>query len=225
MPRGAKKTARARATAAPPDAREITRLLLKRYPDPRTALRFSNPLELLVATILSAQCTDARVNNVTKTLFQKYRRAADYAAADPTTFEREIRSTGFYHNKAKTIIACVQKLVTDFGGEVPDTVEQLVTLPGVGRKTANVVLGNAFGRQAIAVDTHVLRVANRLGLVRSDDPDEIEAALVAVVPKDKQTAFGSAMILHGRETCVARKPRCPDCVLLQLCRWPEKTAG
>jgi endonuclease-3 len=208
---------------APPDAREITRLLLQRYPDARTALRFSNPLELLVATILSAQCTDARVNEVTKTLFQKYRRAADYANADQATFEQEIRSTGFYRNKATTVIACARKLVADFGGEVPDKMEQLVTLPGVGRKTANVVLGNAFGRQAIAVDTHVMRVASRLGLVRSDDADEIEAALVAVVPADRQTAFGSAMIMHGRETCVARKPRCPDCILLQLCRFPDKT--
>jgi endonuclease III len=214
----------ARKASKPPDARKITDLLLQRYPNARTALRFSNPLELLVATILSAQCTDARVNEVTKTLFQKYRRAADYANADQTTFEQEIRSTGFYRNKAKTVLACARKLVADFGGEVPDKLEQLVTLPGVGRKTANVVLGNAFGRQAIAVDTHVMRVANRLGLVRSDDADEIEMALAAVVPADRQTAFGSAMILHGRETCVARKPRCPDCVLLKLCQWPDKTA-
>jgi len=210
---------------AAPDARAIAKLLLERYPGARTALRFGNPLELLVATILSAQCTDARVNMVTETLFKKYRRAADYANADLATFEQEIRSTGFYRSKAKTVIACARKLVADFGGAVPDTLEQLVTLPGVGRKTANVVLGNAFGRQAIAVDTHVLRVSNRLGLVRSDDPDEVEAALVAVVPHDRLTVFGSAMILHGRETCVARKPRCPDCILLKLCRWPEKTAG
>ena len=208
-----------------PDARKITELLLKRYPDAKTALRFGNPLELLVATVLSAQCTDARVNEVTKALFQKYRRAADYADADLATFEQEIRSTGFYRNKAKTVIACAGKLVADFGGEVPDKMEQLVTLPGVGRKTANVVLGNAFGRQAIAVDTHVTRVANRLGLVRSEDADEIETALVAVVPADRQTAFGSAMILHGRETCIARKPRCPDCVLLKLCQFPDKTKG
>jgi len=214
----------ARKAPKPPDARKITELLLQRYPNPKTALRFGNPLELLVATILSAQCTDARVNEVTKTLFQKYRRASDYADADLATFEQEIRSSGFYRNKAKTVIACGRKLVADFGGEVPDRIEQLVTLPGVGRKTANVVLGNAFGRQAVAVDTHVTRVANRLGLVRSEDADEIETTLVAVVPADKQTAFGSAMILHGRETCVARKPRCPDCILLTLCQWPDKTA-
>jgi endonuclease-3 len=223
MARRAESAAKKRPGSAAPDAREITRLLLKRYPDARTALHFSNPLELLVATILSAQCTDARVNEVTKTLFQKYRRAADYANADLATFEQEIRSTGFYRNKAKTVIACAKKLVADFGGEVPDKMEQLVTLPGVGRKTANVVLGNAFGRQAIAVDTHVMRVANRLGLVRSDDADEIEMALAAVVPAERHTAFGSAMILHGRETCIARKPRCPECILLQLCRFPDKT--
>jgi len=206
-------------------AREVTKLLLKRYPNPKIALQFSNPLELLIAVILSAQCTDARVNEVTKTLFKKYRRAADYANADPATFEQEIRSTGFYRNKAKTVIACGRKLVADFGGEVPRTVEELVTLPGVGRKTANMVRGNAFGQQAIAVDTHVLRVANRLGLVRSDEPDEVEAALAAAVPADKHTAFANAMILHGRETCTARNPRCPECVVLKLCSWPDKTAG
>ncbi len=223
MAHRAKQAITIRSVVAPPDAREITRLLLKRYPDAKTALRFGNPLELLVATILSAQCTDARVNEVTRTLFQKYRRAADYANADLAAFEQEIRSTGFYRNKAKTVVACGRKLVAEFGGEVPDTLEQLVTLPGVGRKTANVVLGNAFGRPAIAVDTHVMRVANRLGLVRSDDADEIETALVAVVPAAQQTAFGSAMILHGRETCVARKPRCPDCILLKPCQWPDRT--
>jgi endonuclease-3 len=213
----------AKARPSPPDAREIARQLLQRYPDPKIALQFSNPLELLIAVILSAQCTDARVNEVTKTLFKKYRRAADYANADLATFEQEIRSTGFYRNKAKTVIACGQKLVADFGGEVPRTVEALVTLPGVGRKTANMVRGNAFGQQAIPVDTHVLRVANRLGLVQSDDPDEIEAALSAAVPADRHTAFANALILHGRETCTARNPRCAACVLWDPCRWPDKT--
>ena len=205
------------------DAKRIAAALLKRYPDARTALEFSNPLELLVAVILSAQCTDVRVNMVTKSLFTKYKRAADYADADLATFEQEIKSTGFYRNKAKAVIAAARKLVQDFGGNVPATLDELTTLPGVGRKTANVVLGNAFGRQAIAVDTHVLRVSNRLGLVHEDDPDKVEAALVAQVPKDKLTTFGSAMILHGRETCIARKPRCPECVLLKLCEYPDKT--
>ena len=218
-------TPKAKAALSPPDAREITRLLLHRYPDPKIALRFSNPLELLIAVILSAQCTDARVNEVTKTLFKKYRRAADYASADLATFEQEIRSTGFYRNKAKTVIACGRKLVEAFGGEVPRTLDELVTLPGVGRKTANMVRGNAFGQQAIAVDTHVLRVSNRLGLVASDDADEVEAALIAKVPADRHTAFGNAMILHGRETCAARNPGCPDCVLQTLCPWPDKTAA
>ncbi|HTO85832.1 MAG TPA: endonuclease III [Methylomirabilota bacterium] len=205
------------------DAKRIAAALLKRYPDARTALEFSNPLELLVAVILSAQCTDVRVNMVTKSLFAKYKRAADYADADLATFEQEIKSTGFYRNKAKAVIAAARKLVQDFGGNVPATLDELTTLPGVGRKTANVVLGNAFGRHAIAVDTHVLRVSNRLGLVHEDDPDKVEVALVAQVPKDKLTTFGSAMILHGRETCIARKPRCPECVLLKLCEYPDKT--
>ena len=205
------------------DAKKIAAALLKRYPNARTALDFSNPLELLVAVILSAQCTDVRVNMVTKSLFAKYKRAADYADADLATFEQEIKSTGFYRNKAKAVIAAARKLVQDFGGNVPATLDELTTLPGVGRKTANVVLGNAFGRHAIAVDTHVLRVSNRLGLVHEDDPDKVEVALVAQVPKDKLTTFGSAMILHGRETCIARKPRCPECVLLKLCEYPDKT--
>jgi len=209
-------------SSAAADAREVTKLLLKRYLDPKIALRFETPLELLVAVILSAQCTDARVNEVTRTLFKKYRRAADYANADPAAFEQEIRSTGFYRNKAKTVIACGRKLVVDFKGEVPRTVEELVTLPGVGRKTANMVRGNAFGQQAIAVDTHVLRVANRLGLVKSEDADKVEAALAAAVPADKHTAFTNAMILHGRETCTARHPRCGECVLWDLCPWPDK---
>jgi endonuclease III len=207
------------------DAKKIAAALLKRYPNARTALDFSNPLELLVAVILSAQCTDVRVNMVTKSLFAKYKRAADYADADLATFEQEIKSTGFYRNKAKAVIAAACKLVQDFGGKVPSTLEELTTLPGVGRKTANVVLGNAFGQQAIAVDTHVLRVSNRLGLVHEDDPDEVEAALVAQVPKDKLTVFGSALILHGRETCIARKPRCPECVLSKLCEYPDKTSA
>jgi endonuclease-3 len=225
MPRRAQSSSTRKTGSTAPDAREVTKLLLKRYPDPKIALHFSNPLELLIAVILSAQCTDARVNEVTKTLFQKYRRAADYANADPATFEQEIRSTGFYRNKAKTVMACGRKLVDEFGGEVPRTVDELVTLPGVGRKTANMVRGNAFGQQAIPVDTHVLRVANRLALAQTDDPDEVEAALAAAVPADKHTAFANAMILHGRETCTTRSPHCPDCVLLKLCPWPDKTAG
>lgn len=205
------------------DARNITALLLRKYPKPRLALHYQNPLELLIAVILSAQCTDARVNEVTAALFRKYKKARDYAAADPAVLEAEIRSTGFYKNKTRSVIACCKKLVADFHGEVPQTLEELTTLPGVGRKTANMVLGNAFGVQAIAVDTHVLRVSNRLGLVRSDDPEKVEEALMRQVAQDKWTAFGNAMILHGRETCIARKPHCPECVLRAVCEWPDKT--
>lgn len=204
------------------DAGKITALLLKKYPAPTLALHYRNPLELLIAVILSAQCTDARVNEVTAALFRKYKTARDYAAADPAVLEEEIRSTGFYKNKTRSVIACCQMLVADFHGEVPRTLEALTALPGVGRKTANMVLGNAFGVPAIAVDTHVLRVSNRLGLVHSDDPEKVEAALMRQVAKDKWTAFGNALILHGRETCIARKPRCPECVLRAVCEWPDK---
>lgn len=204
------------------DAGKITALLLKKYPAPTLALHYRNPLELLIAVILSAQCTDARVNEVTASLFKKYKKAQDYAAADPAVLEEEIRSTGFYKNKTRSVIACCQKLVADFQGEVPHTLEALTALPGVGRNTANMVLGNAFGVPAIAVDTHVLRVSNRLGLAHSDDPEAVEAALMRQVAKDKWTAFGNAMILHGRETCIARKPRCPECVLHAVCEWPDK---
>lgn len=197
--------------------------LLAHYPEPKLALHYSNPLELLVAVILSAQCTDARVNEVTGHLFRKYRTAADYAKADPERFEEEIRSTGFYHNKAKSVIGCCRKLVEEFGGKVPDSVEALVTLPGVGRKTANMVLGNAFGKPGIAVDTHVLRVSNRLGIVASDDPEAVEARLMELIPRPQWTAFTNAMILHGRETCTAKAPKCLQCILYAECGWPQKT--
>lgn len=204
------------------DAKKIIAALHKKYPDPKIALRFSDPLELLVATILSAQCTDARVNEVTKTLFKKYRSAKDYARADLHTFEEEIRSTGFYKNKAKAVINCCRSLVADFHGEVPDTLEALTTLPGVGRKTANMVLGNAFAQAAIAVDTHVLRVSNRLGLARATRADKVEEELMQQIPRAQWTAVTNALILHGRETCAAKKPNCGACVLYALCAWPEK---
>jgi endonuclease-3 len=197
--------------------------LLTRYPEPRLALRWSNALELLVAVILSAQCTDARVNEVTERLFRKYRTARDYANADLATFEQEIRATGFYRNKAKLVTGCCRKLVADYGGEVPDTMDALTTLPGVGRKTANMVLGNAFARPAIAVDTHVSRVTQRLGLVaEGEDADAIEEALMPQLPREEWTRFTNAIILHGRETCTARAPRCAACVLSVLCPWPGK---
>ena len=206
------------------NAKNIAKLLLKKYPHPQIALRFSNPLELLVATILSARCTDVKVNEVTKILFKKYKRAEVYARADQKIFEQEIRPTGFYRNKAKMVIECCNKIVKDFDGKVPETIEKLTTLPGVGRKTANVVLGSAFGKQAIAVDTHVLRVSIRLGIARSTDPNKVEEELVRQLPEDLLTQFNLALILHGRETCRAMKPKCAECVLYKECEWLEKTA-
>lgn len=207
-----------------PDAKKITRLLLKKYPDPETALNFSNPFQLLVATILSARCTDVKVNEVTKGLFKKYCTAKDFANAEPGSLEAQIRPTGFYKNKARMLIECCRKLVEDFKGNVPDTMEDLTALAGVGRKTANVVLSSAFGKQAIAVDTHVLRVSNRLGLAHSNNPDKVEQELVAQLPKGKLTPMHLALILHGRQTCVSRKPRCGECVLNKECDWREKHA-
>jgi endonuclease III len=197
-------------------------LLDKAYPDAGLALNFSNPLELLVAVILSAQCTDARVNEVTQMLFRKYRSARDYAKADPVIFEQEIRSTGFYRNKAKLVMGCCEKLVKDFGGNVPASLEALTRLPGVGRKTANMVLGNAFGVPGIAVDTHVLRVSNRLGLADSGDPEKVEAALNHQIPQARWTFLSNALILHGRQVCTAKKPLCGRCLLFSVCEWPDK---
>ena len=196
--------------------------LEKAYPDAKLVLRYTNPLELLVATILAAQCTDERVNKVTETLFEKYRTARDYATAEQAAFEQEIRSTGFYRNKAKNIIACNKTLEEKFQGEVPDKIEDLVTLPGVGRKTANVLLGNVFGKQAIAVDTHVLRVSHRLKFARSKDPDNVELELEKIVPCDKRTRLCLILGAHGRRTCLARKPLCTECVVEEWCDSPDK---
>jgi len=204
-------------------APEILRRLLAHNPAPRLALNWTNPLELLIAVILSAQCTDARVNEVTKTLFAKYRTAKDYTQADAATFEQEIRATGFYRNKTKLVMGCCRKLVEEYGGKVPDSLEALITLPGVGRKTANMVLGNAFDKPGIAVDTHVTRVSQRLGLVHEGEGAEaIERALMLQLPQAKWTAFSNGMILHGREVCTARAPHCRECVLNAVCKWPNK---
>lgn len=197
--------------------RTILKELDSLFPEPRVALNYSNPLQLLVATILSAQCTDERVNRVTADLFRKYRKAADYAQADLPALEEEIRSTGFYKNKARTLKACGRMLVDDFGGKVPARMEELTRLPGVGRKTANFLLGIAFGQPAIAVDTHVARVAQRLGLTREKDADRIEAALQPLIPKTKWTRFFLQAILHGRHICRARNPLCERCPLPAVC--------
>jgi len=204
-------------------ARKIIRALKKAYPDAKIALHFGNPLELLVATILSAQCTDERVNIVTPALFKKYPAARDYARADAATLEEEVRSTGFYRAKTRSIIAMAKALVDQHGGEVPRSREALVALPGVGLKTANVILGNAFGGQAIAVDTHVFRVCQRLGLARSDDPDEIHDQLTDVLPEKEWTFTTHLVQAHGRRCCFARKPLCPACPARTLCPWPGKT--
>jgi endonuclease-3 len=203
-------------------ARKIMAALRRAYPDARIALDFETPLELLVATILSAQCTDERVNRVTPALFKAYRSARAYAGADPAELEGAIRSTGFYRAKARAILGMAKALVERHGGEVPSTREELVRLPGVGLKTANVVLGNAFGQEALAVDTHVFRVSQRLGLARSDDPDRIHDQLVALLPRADWTQATHLLITHGRRTCLARRPACPVCPIRQLCPWPGK---
>jgi len=205
------------------NAKKIVNILLKKYPSPNVALNFKNPMELLVSTILSAQCTDSRVNLVTPALFKKYKTAAEFAQADLKELEEEIKSTGFYRNKAKSIKNCCKMLSEEYSSVVPSTLEELVRLPGVGRKTANVILGAAFGKQAIAVDTHVLRVSNRLGLAHSKNPDKVETELNKQIEQSKWTKFNHALILHGRETCVARSPRCGSCVLYEECEWPSKT--
>jgi endonuclease-3 len=204
-------------------ARKIIRALKKAYPDAKIALDFGNPLELLVATILSAQCTDERVNMVTPALFKKYATARDYARAEATTLEEEVRSTGFYRAKTRSIIAMAKALLDKHDGEVPRSRAALVALPGVGLKTANVILGNAFGEPAIAVDTHVFRVSQRLGLARSDDPDEIHDQLVDVLPEKEWTFTTHLVQAHGRRCCFARKPLCPACPVRTLCPWPGKT--
>ncbi len=196
---------------------EWIRRLEEAHPDAAIALRFSNPLELLVALILAAQCTDERVNEVTQSLFRAYRSARDYAQAPQEKLEAEIRPTGFFRNKARAIRACCKELVERFGGEVPPRLEDLLTLPGVGRKTANIILGNAFGQAAIGVDTHVKRLANRMGFSRQSDPDRIEEDLCAIVPREKWVRFCHLLQFHGRRICTARSPKCPACPVEDLC--------
>jgi len=198
--------------------RPIIRKLKRRYPEAACSLEHRDPLQLLVATILSAQCTDERVNMVTKTLFREYKTAGDYASADPDVLAEQIKSTGFYRNKSRSIIGMAQSLVSEHRGEVPRTMSQLVRLPGVGRKTANVVLGNAFGiDEGIVVDTHVKRISNRLAFTKQKTPEKIELDLMNIVPKSEWTLFPHLMIHHGRATCQARKPKCELCSVNDLC--------
>ena len=196
---------------------EILEILHKNYPEAKTALKHSNVFELLIATILSAQCTDKQVNKVMKNLVKKYSSPYEYAYANPTNLEEDIKSTGFYKNKTKNIIACCKKLLEDFDDKVPDNMEDLVSLPGVGRKTANVVLGNYFNIPAIPVDTHVNRVSRRLGLAKEKKADKIEFELMKIIPKDEWIFFSNALILHGRYVCKSKKPDCLNCNLNKFC--------
>jgi len=196
---------------------KILSLLKKRYPDAKCSLNYKSPLDLLIATVLSAQCTDERVNKVTKDLFKKYKTAEDYARARPGILEDDIRSTGFYKNKTKNIIKCCKKISQNHGGSVPATLDELVKLDGIGRKTANVILGNAFDTPGITVDTHVKRLSNRLALTTNQDPVKIEYDLMEIVPQKEWTHFSHLMIFHGRNTCMARKPLCAECVVASLC--------
>ena len=197
--------------------KKIWPILKKTYPDAKIALRFVNPLELLIATILSAQCTDVRVNMVTKDLFKKYKSAADWTGADLKQIESDIRSTGFFRNKALNIKGACARIAEQYGGKVPGTMEELLTLPGVGRKTANCVLGDAFGIPGITCDTHVIRLSRRLGLSEKSDPVKLEFDLAEIVPKKDWTAFSHLVITHGRNICKARKPNCPECPVAKHC--------
>jgi endonuclease-3 len=207
-------------------SKKIIAILRKTYPDPKTALSYSNPLQLLIATILSAQCTDVRVNLVTPALFKKYRTAENFANAKQEELEQDVRSTGFFRNKAKSIITCCKTIMAKHGGKVPKTMEELVELGGVGRKTANCVLGGAYGiSSGVVVDTHVRRVSQRLGLTLNDDPEKIEIELMQLVPQVDWYAFSNMVILHGRNICDARKPDCLNCPLRKLCPSAEEFLG
>jgi len=209
------------------DARRMRTLITRlgrAYPDAALALAFSTPFELLIALILAAQCTDERVNQITGgVVFPRYRSPHDFVRAPTAELEAAIRPTGFFRSKARALQRCCQALIARFEGRVPDRLEDLVTLPGVGRKTANILLGNAFGQPAIGVDTHVMRLAQRLGFSTQTNPDKIEADLTRVVPRKQQTRFCHLLQAHGRRVCLARKPKCADCVVSDLCPYPNKT--
>ena len=215
------------ARAAGTDPKRVAAILAKldeAYPNATCELNHKNAFELLIATILSAQCTDVRVNQVTRTLFQKYPDAKAFAYANPSELEQEIRPTGFFRNKTKSVMGASKGILENFGGEVPRTMEEILTLPGVARKTGNVVLGTAYGIPCgVVVDTHVQRIANRLDLTRNEDPKKIEQNLMQVIPKDKWIQFSHQIIWHGRRVCQARKPRCAECNMESLCYAKDKT--
>lgn len=209
---------------APARVEEILDRLAKAYPDAECALHHRNPWELLVATILSAQCTDVRVNMVTPELFRHFPTPKAFSEASLPAIEELIKSTGFFHNKAKSISGAAKKIVNEFGGKVPQTLAELITVPGAARKTANVVLGVAFKKaEGVVVDTHVLRISNRLGFTHSDDPKKVEQDLMKILPQDRWIAFSHEVIFHGRQVCIARKPRCVECTLETICYAPDKT--
>lgn len=198
-------------------AQKIARVLARTYPDAHCALKHQTPLQLLIATILSAQCTDVRVNMVTPALFQRYPDVASFAGAESAELEKAIQSTGFFRNKARNIIACCKKILEQHNGEVPGTMDELFALPGIGRKTANVILGNAFDIPGITVDTHVNRLSRRLGLTKETEPEKIEQDLMELIPRKEWTMFSHRMIFHGRQVCFARKPNCEGCPLKDIC--------
>jgi endonuclease-3 len=217
------KKVKSAALATTDRLKKILRRLEKAHPDAKLDLDFSNPLQLLIALILAAQARDDLVNQITPSLFSANRTAADYAKLSPAELEKQIGKINFYRNKARSIHNCCRQLVDRFGGKVPDNLTDLVSLPGVGRKTANVVLGNGFGQQTIGVDTHVMRLSQRLGFTGHTDPDKIEADLAAIVPAKQRVRFCHLMQYHGRRICVAKKPKCPQCTIEDLCPYPAKT--
>lgn len=199
-------------------AEKVIEILKTVYPEPKCSLIYSTPLEMLIATQLSAQCTDARVNIVTADLFKKYTNVYEFAQADFEELQQDIKACGFYKNKAKNIIACCQRLIDVYGGEIPDTMEDLLTLAGTGRKTANLVLGEIFGQSAVVVDTHNIRLANRIGLTKEQDPVKIEFEMKKLIPKDEQLNLCHRFVYHGREVCSARKPKCDICQIGEYCK-------
>jgi len=221
---GAKKPTGAAAGTDPKRVAAILAGLDAAYPEATCELNYSNAFQLLIATILSAQCTDVRVNQVTQELFKKYTKPEDFAYASPAEVEKEIRPTGFFRNKTKSIMGASKGLIEKFGGQVPRTMEEILTLPGVARKTGNVVLGNAYGIvSGVVVDTHVIRLSRRLDLTRNDDPKKIEQDLMKVIPENKWIKFSHQLIWHGRRVCYARKPKCAECNLASLCYSKDKT--
>lgn len=192
------------------------------YPEVKCSLNYSNPLEMLLATQMSAQCTDASVNRVTETLFKKYTCAEDFANADLEELQNDIKSIGLYKNKSKNIIACCKKIISDFDGQVPDNMEDLLTLPGTGRKTANLVLGDIFGKSAVVVDTHCIRLSTRIGLTTNTSPEKIEMDLKKLIPPEEQLDFCHRLVYHGRAVCNARSPKCEECTLKEICKYKSK---